>query len=83
MPPDVRGREQILELYLKDKPVSEQVSIPRLARATAGFSGADLSNLINTAAVQAAMENAEQITPRALDYAKDKIMMGAEVRLFA
>ena len=77
--PDVQGRREILELYLKDKPVDyETVSIDALARGTTGFSGADLYNLVNTAAVQAAMQNLQHINGATLEFAKDKILMGAE-----
>ena len=77
--PDVKGRREILELYLQDKPYDKtSVNIDALARGTTGFSGADLYNLVNTAAVQAAMENLNEITGPTLEFAKDKILMGAE-----
>jgi len=76
--PDVKGRQQILEHYLSDKPVASEVRAETLARGTTGFTGADLYNLINMAAIQAAITDVDNITSRHLDYAKDRIMMGAE-----
>jgi len=76
--PDVKGRQQIIELYLQGKPVDKSVNTNLLARSTPGFSGADLSNLINVAAIQAAMNNLDQINSGLLDAAKDRILMGAE-----
>eukprot|EP00271_Cylindrocystis_brebissonii_P003008 TRINITY_DN13758_c0_g1_i2.p1 TRINITY_DN13758_c0_g1~~TRINITY_DN13758_c0_g1_i2.p1 ORF type:complete len:1039 (+),score=196.23 TRINITY_DN13758_c0_g1_i2:171-3287(+) len=76
--PDQRGRQEILELYLTDKPLSPSIDVNTLARGTPGFSGADLANLVNEAAVRAATENSEQIETRHLEFAKDKILMGAE-----
>ena len=73
---DVRGRQQILEHYLADKPVADDVNAETLARSTPGFSGADLFNLVNIAAIQAAVQDAEKISTRMMEYAKDRIMMG-------
>lgn len=74
--PDVRGRQQILDLYLKDKPVALDVSIPNLARRTPGFSGAELFNLVNEGALLAARQGADNIDAAVLDEARDKILMG-------
>jgi cell division protease FtsH len=79
--PDVKGRQQILEIYgNKTKSMDEDVDMAVIARGTPGFSGADLENLINEAALMAAREDAKKITKDMLDRAKDKIMMGAERR---
>jgi len=79
--PDVKGRQQILEIYgNKTKSMAEDVDMAVIARGTPGFSGADLENLINEAALMAAREDAKKITKEMLDRAKDKIMMGAERR---
>ncbi len=78
--PDIRGREQILKVHLNKVPVDETVSILPLARGTPGFSGADLANLINEAALFAARANKRKVGMIELDKAKDKIMMGAERR---
>lgn len=76
--PDVRGRQDILELYLQDKPVAEDVDIKAIARGTPGFNGADLANLVNIAAIKAAVEGAEKLTAAQLEFAKDRILMGTE-----
>jgi ATP-dependent metalloprotease len=76
--PDIKGRTEILELYLEGKPISRDVDVHTLARGTVGFSGADLANLVNVAAVKAAVDGTEVIGTEQLEYAKDKIMMGAE-----
>ncbi|XP_044505354.1 ATP-dependent zinc metalloprotease FTSH 11, chloroplastic/mitochondrial-like [Mangifera indica] len=76
--PDVRGRQEILELYLQDKPLAEDVDIKSIARGTPGFNGADLANLVNIAAIKAAVEGLEKITATELEYAKDRILMGTE-----
>ncbi|KNA07237.1 hypothetical protein SOVF_173640 [Spinacia oleracea] len=76
--PDVRGRQDILELYLQDKPVAEEVDIKAIARGTPGFNGADLANLVNIAAIKAAVEGAEKLTASQLEFAKDRILMGTE-----
>lgn len=79
--PDVKGRQQILEIYgNKTKSMADDVDMAVIARGTPGFSGADLENLINEAALMAAREDAKKITKEMLDRAKDKIMMGAERR---
>lgn len=76
--PDVRGRQEILELYLQDKPLADDVDVKAIARGTPGFNGADLSNLVNIAAIKAAVEGAEKITATQLEFAKDRIIMGTE-----
>eukprot|EP00899_Mesostigma_viride_P011764 jgi/Mesvir1/20589/Mv14826-RA.1 len=76
--PDVRGRKEILQHYLADKPLAPDVDVAKLARGTSGFSGADLANLVNVAAVKAALDNAEVVTNAQLEFAKDRILMGSE-----
>ncbi|KHN07710.1 ATP-dependent zinc metalloprotease FTSH 11, chloroplastic/mitochondrial [Glycine soja] len=76
--PDVRGRQEILELYLQDKPVADDVDVKAIARGTSGFNGADLANLVNVAAIKAAVEGAEKVTAAQLEFAKDRIVMGTE-----
>ncbi|CAL5364486.1 unnamed protein product [Camellia sinensis] len=76
--PDVRGRQEILELYLQDKPLAEDVDVKAIARGTPGFNGADLANLVNIAAIKAAVEGAEKLTAAQLEFAKDRIIMGTE-----
>jgi cell division protease FtsH len=76
--PDVRGREEILRVHIKKVPVSDDTNLNVLARGTPGFSGADLANLINEAALNAARVNRKQVTMYDLELAKDKVLMGAE-----
>jgi len=76
--PDIRGREQILRVHLQKVPVDNNVEVMDIARGTPGFSGADLSNLVNEAALFAARANKRKVSMQELDKAKDKIMMGAE-----
>ncbi|XP_021808585.1 ATP-dependent zinc metalloprotease FTSH 11, chloroplastic/mitochondrial [Prunus avium] len=76
--PDVRGRQEILELYLQDKPLGDDVDVKAIARGTPGFNGADLANLVNIAAIKAAVEGAEKLTATQLEFAKDRIVMGTE-----
>lgn len=76
--PDVRGRRQILDLYAKPVPLEESADLEQIARATPGFSGADLSNLINVAALRASHEEKKQVEMSDLEWACDKIRMGAE-----
>jgi len=78
--PDVGGRKKILEIYGKKTKMDQQVDMEVLARGTPGFSGADLENLVNEAALMAARTGAVEITLELLEKAKDKIMMGAERR---
>ncbi|KAG9128752.1 hypothetical protein Leryth_021729 [Lithospermum erythrorhizon] len=76
--PDVRGRQEILELYLQDKPLSNDVDVKTIARGTPGFNGADLANLVNIAAIKAAVEGEEKLNAVQLEFAKDRILMGTE-----
>jgi cell division protease FtsH len=78
--PDVGGRQKILEIYAKKTKMAPNVDLEILARGTPGFSGADLENLVNEAALMAARTGAKEINLDLLDRAKDKIMMGAERR---
>jgi cell division protease FtsH len=78
--PDVRGREQILRVHMRKVPMSDDVRPSIIARGTPGFSGADLANLVNEAALFAARANRRTVTMEEFEKAKDKIMMGAERR---
>ncbi len=78
--PDVRGREQILKVHMKRVPLAGDVEVSFLARGTPGFSGADLANLVNEAALFAARTNKRQVEMGDFEKAKDKILMGAERR---
>jgi cell division protease FtsH len=78
--PDVGGRQKILEIYGKKTKMAAQVDYEVLARGTPGFTGADLENLVNEAALMAARQGAKEINLELLEKAKDKIMMGAERR---
>lgn len=78
--PDIRGREQILRVHLSKVPMEPNIDVMAIARGTPGFSGADLANLVNEAALFAARFNKRKVTIHELDKAKDKIMMGAERR---
>ncbi len=74
--PDIKEREEILKIHMKGKPFSEDVSLERLARQTVGFSGADIENMLNEAAILAARKNAIVITPKDLTEASTKVKMG-------
>ena len=76
--PDVRGREEILRVHIKKVPVSDDTNLNVLARGTPGFSGADLANMVNEAALSAARMNRKQVTMYDFELAKDKVLMGAE-----
>ena len=76
--PDIRGREQILKVHMRNVPIDERVQASVIARGTPGFSGADLANLVNEAALFAARGNRRLVTMEEFEKAKDKIMMGAE-----
>lgn len=76
--PDVRGREQILKVHIKRVPIAANVEVEYLARGTPGFSGADLANLVNEAALFAARKNRRQVEMDDFEKAKDKILMGVE-----
>jgi cell division protease FtsH len=76
--PDLRGREQILKVHTRSTPLSENVDLSIIARGTPGFSGADLANLVNEAALNAARFNKKKVEMIDFEYAKDKVMMGPE-----
>ena len=78
--PDLRGRRRILEVHTKRTPLGEDVDLEVLARGTPGFSGADLENLVNEAALQAAKLNQNQLDMGDFEFAKDKVLMGRERR---
>ncbi|OJJ49434.1 hypothetical protein ASPZODRAFT_157826 [Penicilliopsis zonata CBS 506.65] len=78
--PDVRGRIDILNHHTKDIQISADVDLQVVARGTPGFSGADLENLVNQAAIHASRNRSTKVGPLDFDWAKDKIMMGAEAR---
>ncbi len=81
--PDVSGRERILRVHMKDVPLASDVNVKTIARGTPGFSGADLANLVNEAALTAARKDRRMVTHRDFEDAKDKVMMGAERRSMA
>ena len=81
--PDVRGREQILKVHMRKVPVAKDVDAAVLARGTPGFSGAELANLVNEAALAAARANLRNVSMREFELAKDKLLMGAERRSMA
>ena len=76
--PDIRGREEVLKVHVKKVPVSDDTNLNVLARGTPGFSGADLANMVNEAALNAARVNRKQVTMYDFELAKDKVLMGAE-----
>ena len=76
--PDIRGREQILKVHMRKVPLGDDVEPSLIARGTPGFSGADLANLVNEAALFAARQNSRTVGMEQFEQAKDKIMMGAE-----
>ena len=76
--PDIRGREQILKVHMRKVPLAEKIDASVIARGTPGFSGADLANLVNEAALFAARSNERVVGMEQFELAKDKIMMGAE-----
>ena len=78
--PDVKGREQILHVHARKVPLTPDVDLAVIARGTPGFSGADLSNLVNEAALLAARQNKTTVDMNDFDAAKDKVLMGAECR---
>ncbi|MGL6351510.1 MAG: ATP-dependent zinc metalloprotease FtsH, partial [Aeromonas sp.] len=78
--PDVRGREQILKVHMRKVPLADDVNAALIARGTPGFSGADLANLVNEAALFSARESRRVVSMAEFEKAKDKIMMGSERR---
>jgi len=78
--PDVRGREEILKVHIRKIPLASGVDLSVIARSTPGFSGADLANLVNEAALFAARRNRKQVTMDDFEVAKDKVLMGTERR---
>jgi len=76
--PDIRGREQVLKVHMRKVPLDERVSASVIARGTPGFSGADLANLVNEAALMAARGSKRLVTMEDFEKARDKILMGAE-----
>lgn len=78
--PDFKGRHEILKVHTAKKPVSEDVLLDKIARGTPGFTGADLANLVNEAALLAARQNKDKIEMKDFESAKDKVLMGVERR---
>ena len=76
--PDLRGRSEILKVHTKKVPVAANVELEKIARGTPGFSGADLENLVNEAALWAARQNKKEVETMDFEMAKDKVLMGAE-----
>ncbi|MDR1026000.1 MAG: ATP-dependent zinc metalloprotease FtsH [Lactobacillus sp.] len=81
--PDVKGREEILEVHTRKVPLAKDVKLSVVARGTPGFSGADLANLVNEAALLAARKNKHKVTAKDFDDAKDKVLMGNERKSMA
>ena len=79
-PPDLRGRAKVLEIHAKGKPMSEDVDLTALARRTPGFTGADLANVLNEAALLTARQNGTEIGPHELDEAIDRVIAGPQKR---
>lgn len=76
--PDIKGREQILRVHTRKIPLADDIKLEILARSTPGFSGADLANLVNEAALIAARHGQDKVTMKDMEYAKDKVLMGVE-----
>jgi cell division protease FtsH len=76
--PDVRGREEILKVHVRKIPMGADINLSVIARSTPGFSGADLANLVNEAALYAARKNRKAVTQEDFEVAKDKVLMGTE-----
>jgi cell division protease FtsH len=76
--PDVKGREKILQVHVKRVPLDNEVDLKVIARSTPGFSGADLANLVNEAALVGARQGQDKVTMKDLEFAKDKVLMGVE-----
>lgn len=78
--PDIKGREAILKVHIKNVPIDKDIDFKVIARGTPGFSGADIANMVNEAALLAARKNESAVTMNDLEEAKDKVMMGTERR---
>jgi cell division protease FtsH len=76
--PDVKGREEILKVHIRKIPLDKDVDLSVLARSTPGFSGADLANMVNEAALIGARNSQSSVTMKDMEYAKDKVLMGVE-----
>lgn len=76
--PDVKGREEILKVHTRKVPLAPDVDLKLLAKTTPGFSGADIANMVNEAALNAARNNQKYVTMKDFEFAKDKVLMGAE-----
>ena len=76
--PDVKGREEILRVHVKNIPLAKEVDLQVIARTTPGFSGADLANLVNEAALLAARFNKDKVAMKDMEFSKDKVLMGVE-----
>ncbi len=76
--PDVKGREEILKVHTRKVPIAPDVDLKVLAKTTPGFSGADIANMVNEAALNAARKNQKFVTMKDFEFAKDKVLMGAE-----
>lgn len=81
--PDIKGREEILKVHARNVPLARDVDLSVIARGTPGFSGADLANLVNEAALLAARRNKRKVTAQDFDNAKDKVLMGNERKSMA
>ncbi len=78
--PDVKGRQKILEIHAKKVKMSKDINLNIIARGTPGFAGADLANIINEAAIMSAKQGKRLVTQDMIEHAKDKVMMGAEIK---
>ncbi len=78
--PDVKGREEILKVHTRSTPLAKDVDLPVLARSTPGFTGADIANMVNEAALYASRNGKKSIAMEDFEYAKDKVLMGSERR---
>jgi cell division protease FtsH len=78
--PDLRGREEIINIHVREVPLSADVALGLIARGSPGFSGAELANLVNEAALHAAGRSREAVTQADFEMAKDKVLMGSERR---
>jgi len=76
--PDVKGREEILKVHTRNTPLAKDVDLPVLARSTPGFTGADIANMVNEAALYASRNGKKSIAMEDFEYAKDKVLMGSE-----